>query len=249
MMFNKSRLCWGLLLVVASLLNACDSESTVAKVRVDKDLRKPKAQIKEQNYVERLFETVKNSKNRDLQTIAIRHINNLKADEVQAEIRIVLRALQDSNKVLRLLAVNVLRRQGSRVKEQKIFLKEALEDSDLYVRTTAAQALIEMGESFLAATRVIIAAVKEEPEGKFKHLAVKPLMKHASKAREIIPYLKTELACDNADIRALVLTLLVKFGPEITKTLKARLELLKSDTDYRVAGLARMTLEKLKEKK
>ena len=176
MMFNKSRLCWGLLLVVASLLNACDSESTVAKVRVDKDLRKPKAQIKEQNYVERLFETVKNSKNRDLQTIAIRHINNLKADEVQAEIRIVLRALQDSNKVLRLLAVNVLRRQGSRVKEQKIFLKEALEDSDLYVRTTAAQALIEMGESFLQATRVIIAAVKEEPEGKFKHLAVKPLL-------------------------------------------------------------------------
>jgi hypothetical protein len=196
--------------------------------------------------VQRYFVSLKISRSKEEQTTIIRRINNLKAEVVLAEMGIVLQALKEDSKLLRLMAVNVLRRLGDKAKNQKMFLQDAMKDGDRYVRTTAAQALLEMGEDRVAATRVIIQAIKEEPTGEFKVTAAKPLMKEALKAKDIIPYLKTELNADNADIRLLVLTLLVSYGPETAREIKNSLEVLKGDSNLRISTLANETLKQLK---
>lgn len=203
----------------------------------------------EGNYVERLFQAVKFSSDVQHRSIAARRINKLTPEQVQAELRVIIQGLSDDDKTIRLMSVNVLRRLGPKAEKQIIYLKKALKDPDRYVRVTAAQALIENGWDFLEPTKAVIAAVRESPEGKFKFTAAQPLMRHAEKAKECIPYLKTELKSNNADIRAMSLVILLKLGPTVAEGIRPELEALKNDTDYRVLALARQALESLDKKK
>ncbi|MDF1665720.1 MAG: HEAT repeat domain-containing protein, partial [Planctomycetota bacterium] len=199
-LFPRSRA--GVFLCICLLSVACDPKpkNTKAGKAMAKKKDPFKAEGYDGNYVERLFQTVKFSKDIQHRSIAARRINKLTAEQVQAELRVIIQGLADDDKTIRLMAVNVLRRLGPKAEKQQVYLKKALRDSDRFVRVTAAQALIENGWAFLEPTKALIAAVRESPEGKFKFKAVQPLMRHAEKAKEAIPYLKTELKSNNADI-------------------------------------------------
>lgn len=245
-------LCLSLLLSIAACDSGAEKESEVEKLnkKMAENQMPAGPDASAKNYVERLFQSIKYKKGFQDQKIAARRINDLKAEQVLAEMPVIIQGISDKDKTVRLMAVNVLRRLGPKAEKQVLYLKKALKDPDQYVRVTAAQALIENGWDFLEPTKAIISAVRENPKGKFKFTAVKPLMRNADRMKEAIPYLKSELKSNNADIRVMSLIILLRLGPQVAESIRPELEALQNDSDYRVLSYARQALENLdKEKK
>jgi HEAT repeat protein len=154
-----------------------------------------------------------------------------------AQIKFLVKAIDDRSADVRLAAIDCLRKLGPRAKEALPVLTNALKDPDREVRSRVGQAMAAVGEDVGKAVPALVEDLKSKAKDTRKK-AMEVLASNGSASKEAVPQLIDSLKDKDPELRAQAAATLGSIGPEAKQAARELIFLLKDLPDVRSEAIS-----------